>query len=269
MPQWTPEEQYLLGKMLPAIAAQLRTPLNNLALAIQRILPEDQNLAQDAAILQQSYYRLLRLVNHLNQAPELLNDTPLEKENTEICSFLQEICLRAESLFAEKNVSLSFSCHEKYHVAAIHRDYTSRMLWNLLSNALKYTPEGGTVVLSVKFTPGQLLLSLSDNGRGVSPEDTDKIFDRWRFAEENTLAGQGFGLGLPLSCHIAERQGGRLLLNALPGGGTAVTVALPDVTSKTKQVRQNSFDYVGGFRQELLELSDALPYSAFLHLGSD
>lgn len=265
MTQWTPEERYLLEKILPGIAAQLRAPLNNLALATQRILPEESGdvRAQEAAILQQSYYRMLRLANHLQQAPELLDDTPLVKENVEIVTFLENIFFRAKGLFAEKKVSLSFSCTETYHIIAIHRDYTARMLWNLLSNALKYTPEGGSVVIGVKFSAGQMLLSVSDDGRGIVPDEAEYLFDRWRNARENTLAEQGFGLGLPLSSHIAERQGGRLLLNANPAGGTVVTVALPDTASGITQVRQDTFDYVGGFHQEILELSDALPFSAF------
>lgn len=271
MPQWTPDEQYLLGKILPGIAAQMRTPLNNLAAALPRTLPEepDEAQARDAAILRQSYYRLLRLTNHLQQAPELLDNSPLEKENTEICAFFEGIAARAEALFAEKNVTLSFSCGEPRHVTALHRDYTARMVWNLLSNALKYTPSGGHVTLSVKPTAGQLLICVSDDGAGIAPEDMDKVFDRWHHAGENIPAGQGFGLGLPLSCHVAERQGGRLLLNARPGGGISVTVSLPDVRSGNAQIRQQSFDYAGGFRQELLELCDALPYSAFTHTDPD
>lgn len=271
MAQWTPDEQYLLGKVLPGIAAQLRMPLNNLAMAMQCILPEEQSGSQrqNLAVFQQSYYRILRLVNHLNQAPELLDSTPLEKENTEVCAFFEDIAIRAKDLFAEKDVTLSFSCSEQYHITALHRDYTSRMLWNLLSNALKYTPAGGNVTLTVKTVAGQLLISVSDDGKGISPEEMDKVFDRWHHAEENTLAGQGFGLGLPLSCHIAERQGGRLLLNLRPTGGTVATVSLPDEHTGKVQVRQQSFDYAGGFRQELMELCDALPYSAFMHTGSD
>lgn len=266
MPQRTEEEKYLLGQMLPGIAAQLRGPMNNLAASMLRALPEgpDGRPTRDAAIMQQSYYRLLRLVDHLTQAPELLDDTPLPKENTEVCSFFGDICLRAEGLFAAKEVGLHFHCQEPPQVTALNRDYTARLMWNLLSNALKYSPPGGTVSVSVRFAAEQLLVTVADEGPGIPPDELGEVFDHWHYQQESTLSGRGFGLGLALSRHIAQRQGGRLLLGSRPRGGTAVTLALPRQLSAANRLSQNSFDYAGGFSRELLELSDALPYTAFL-----
>jgi len=264
MQQWTEEEKYLLGHVLPGIASQLRAPLNNIALAMQRVLPrEDKDCSQELAILQQSYYRMLRLVSHLGQASELLEDAPLPKENVEVCSFFRELCYQAQELFAEKDVSLSFLCDVQDHVTALNAEAVRRMLWHLLSNALKYTPKGGEVSVSLRFSAGQLLLGISDNGPGIPQEDMDKIFDRWHHAEENIVGGEGFGLGLPLCRHIARRQGGRLLLGERPQGGISVTVSLPDEQVSGNRIRQRSFDFAGGFEPVLLELSDALPYTAF------
>lgn len=267
MKEWTEEELHLLGQVLPHVAQQLRLPLNNLALAAGQLTAraeagEKEHLA--GAVLQQSYFRMLRLVNNLDFAPMLLDDAPFYKQNTDAVVWLETVCLQAEGLFAEKGVALEWDCAMPYHIIALHSDYMDRLLWNLLNNALKFTPQGGKVSVTLKASGGQLLLTVSDTGCGISPQQMETVFDRWLGRDGADPMPYGLGLGLPLCRRIAEGHGGRLLLTSQEGTGTTVTVSLPDVTGSTDAVHDGAvLDYAGGFSHALMELSDGLPYTAF------
>ena len=256
------EEQHILGKVLPNVAAALRTPLNNLHMAAQRLAPQDSD-CDEQAILQQSYYRMLRLVGNLTTAPELLADTAFDTQNLELVVWLDELCRQADSIAREAGVKVRFVCRERYVIAAVNRTYLERMVWNLLSNALKFTPKGGTITVTLEDRGKQLVLSVRDTGCGIAPEIADTLFDRWQQAERMELPSHGMGLGLLICRRAAEGHGGRLLLESREGEGTLVTVSLPHTRRNDGQVWESRTDYAGGFPHVMMELSDALPYRAF------
>ena len=108
-----------------------------------------------------------------------------------------------------------------------------------------------------------MLLSVSDNGCGISEELRETVFDRYLHFQRMDPLPHGLGLGLPLCRRIAEGHGGRLMLRSAEGEGTTVTVSLPQKRSADGGVRDVPFHYAGGFQSVLMELSDALPYRAF------
>ncbi len=99
---------------------------------------------------------------------------------------------------------------------------------NLLGNALKFTPAGGTVRLSLAADGGRARVEVADDGPGISPEDQARIFDRFTFSGSSTLQA-GTGLGLSLARELAERHGGALSLTSAPGEGATFAVTLPIV----------------------------------------
>lgn len=262
---WNEEQIRLLGEILPGVAQQLRLPLNNLSLAAQWLLPENgtEKELRSAAVLQQNYYRMLRTVNNLSLAPLLLDEAPLDKANADIVRWLDQRCTEAQGLFEEKGVALTWHSDKSSHIVAINEENLDRLLWNLLSNALKFTPAGGSVTVSLKTASGQVLLSVADTGCGIAPERMDMVFDQWLHTDRTDPQPHGLGLGLALCRRIAEGHGGRILLDSRQGQGTTVTVALPDVRAAENPVHQSAVDYAGGFSRVLLELSDGLPWEAF------
>jgi len=265
MAHWTEEELRILKEALPLVAQQLRAPMNNLALAAGRLLEDLPPEAQrNGAVIQQSYYRMLRLINHLDMAPQLLEATPLRRQNTDVVAWCEDLCAQAESLCRDKEITLSFRCELPCHVAAIHAGHMEKLFWNLLSNALKFTEKGGRITVTLKKAGTALLLSVDDTGCGIAPERMDTVFDRWLHTERMDPLPHGLGLGLPLCRSIAERHGGRLLLQSRPGEGTSVTVSVPDEQVAEDEIRDVTPEYSGGASPVLMEMSDALPYTAFL-----
>ena len=261
MAYFSEEEQHILSSVLPNVAAALRAPLNNLHMAAQRLAAQDGG--DEQAILQQSYYRMLRLVNNLNTAPELLSDAPFDTQNLELVVWLDELCRQAGSIAREAGVEVRFVCRERYVIAAVNRTYLERLVWNLLSNALKFTPKGGTVTVTLEAKDGQVLLRVKDTGCGIPAERMAALFALWTDSAWMDRPAYGMGLGLPICRRIAEGHGGRLLLESREGQGTLVTAALPHIRRDGGQVRDNRYDYAGGFAPVMMELSDALPYQAF------
>ena len=264
MANFSEEEKQLLENVLPNVAAALRSPLNNLNMAAVRLSARQEGDSDEAAVLRQSCYRMLRLVNNLSMGPELLSERPFETRNEELVVLLDELCRQADSIARESGVRVAFVCQERYVVAAIERRYWERMVWNLLSNALKFTPKGGTVTVTLAVKNGQVLLEVRDTGCGIPAERMATLFGRWaEKLELGVSVQQGMGLGLPICRRIAQGHGGRLLLESREGEGTVVTVALPHIRKEGGRVEQVCPDYAGGFSHVMLELSDALPYQAF------
>ena len=268
------ERERLLYQVFPNIASQLRGALGNIHSALGRIAPleereQDSQLDRNAALLYQSYYRILRVVNNLTDAAGLLEDTPLPLENDDIVGFCRELCRRCEGLAALRDHTLLFKSDKSGHVMAFNGPYLERLLLNLLSNAFKFTPEGGTITVSVKIHPATVELTVLDTGIGISQELIPSLFDRYLHTERIDPAPHGLGLGLPICRRIATGHGGSIVVMSAQGEGTRVVVSLPNRQTDDVQVRDIGFDYAGGFNHTLLELSDALPYTAFTHQTMD
>lgn len=259
------QKEQMLHEILASVACQMRLPLNNIGLAAQWLLSEEagERERRSAAILQQSYYRMMRLADQLSAAALLEGKAPACKANVAVDRWLESRCLEAEGLFREKNVTLTRRCDLPGHIVGLDEEQLDRLLWNLLSNALKFTPEGGAVTVTLRRAGGQLLLTVSDTGCGIPEDKMDTVFDRWHHGLTPDPVRYGVGLGLPLCRAVAEAHGGRLMLDSREGEGTTVTVALPDRRAEESELRQSGGDYAGGHSRVLLALSDALPYTAF------
>lgn len=264
----------LLNEVLLHVAAHLRTALGGMHIAVSRLAPPERRdadaaLDRDAALLNRNYYALLRLSNNLSNAPMLLDDAPLTRENTDIVTWLDGLCRQASPLFALRKVALTFQCSAAHHGAAINRVCLEQAVWNLLSNALKFTAEGGAVTVSLRFERRQVLLAVADTGCGINAEDMEMVFDGYLHPERLAVLPSGLSLGLPLCRRIAEGHGGSILAESRPGQGSRFTVSLPDRRADSGDVSDIPLEYGGGFNKTLLALADALPAKAFLLRNED
>jgi two-component system sensor histidine kinase BaeS len=99
---------------------------------------------------------------------------------------------------------------------------------NLLANALKYTPSGGSVTLSAKATNEQVIIEVADTGIGISPNEVEMVFERFYRAKDPRLQGTtGTGLGLPLARQLARLHGGEVTLQSTLNKGSTFTLTLP------------------------------------------
>jgi signal transduction histidine kinase len=108
------------------------------------------------------------------------------------------------------------------------RDRLKQLMLNLVSNALKFTPEGGRVDVQVAAANGEIEVLVNDSGRGIGPEDLPHVFERFYRADRSRTRGSGgTGLGLAIAKHIVEAHGGRISVSSQPNAGTTFKVTLP------------------------------------------
>ena len=168
--------------LLPNIANQMRSLLSNLYLAASQVIPPEQReqdpaLDAKAAILEQSFFRLLRLVNSMSAAECLSDSQTLSLRDADLVKLVSEVCESSADLAEQLGIQLKFVCAMDRRVCAIHPAAVEQMLYHLLSNALKFTPAGGTVTVELKKSGETLRLTVSDTGCGIPPERMAHLFD--------------------------------------------------------------------------------------------
>lgn len=253
--------------LLPNIANQMRSLLSNLYLAASQVIPSEQReqdpaLDAKAAILEQSFFRLLRLVNSMSAAEYLSDSQTLSLRDADLVKLVSEVCESSADLAEQLGIQLKFVCAMDRRVCTIHPAAVEQMLYHLLSNALKFTPAGGTVTVELKKSGETLRLTVSDTGCGIPPERMAHLFDGCFQPGHPSPAPYGLGLGLPLCRAIAEKHGGSITVESAPGKGSRFMVSLPD-RQLGSQLSDIPSVYNGGFSRPLLGLADALPSDAF------
>ncbi|MBI4262906.1 MAG: ATP-binding protein [Acidobacteria bacterium] len=106
-------------------------------------------------------------------------------------------------------------------------DRLQRVIENLLNNAIKYSPDGGAVEVSIAAEDGAAVLRVRDYGIGISPEALPRMFERSYRASEAAATAPGLGLGLNIAAHVIHRHGGTIHAEPANGAGTVVSIRLP------------------------------------------
>jgi len=256
-----------------AVAAQtIRGPLTDLFDAASVLFPmledqEDPKIQKQTARLNRGFYKLLRIAGNLSDLRlYLTGEARLDDERTDLRAFFGELAERAGGYCAEAGLRLRCVCPERCFYGSIDRQKVERAVLNLISNAMKFTPAGGEIVLRVERTEHSVLVRVTDTGEGIDPLMMATIFSRYEHREQLGDPRWGVGLGLPLVRMIAQLHGGTVVVRSGPGEGTSVTMSLALRARPAGGALRSpvmGFDYAGGFSHAALELSDALPNEAF------
>jgi signal transduction histidine kinase len=190
---------------------------------------------------QQDLARIKRAsTNLLGMLDDLL--TVAREQNAQLPLRLETLSLTSELVEAESVVMPRFidagvrfvrgACEPQLSVRA-DRDRLRRILLNLLTNAVKFTPNGGQVSVGCAAVADRVLVPVSDTGRGIPPEMLDRIFQPFVQVETGDAAKEkGMGLGLAISRELARAMGGDLSVTSVVGRGSIFTLALPTATSR-------------------------------------
>ena len=260
--------------VLAVVAQAIRGELSELFDAASQLFPqleeqEDPKIQRQTARMNKGLYGLLRLTGNLSDAGRYMaGEVRTYLERTEMVGFFEEICRTAESLCATVGVTLEYQCPDQMFYAAVDKQKLERAVLNLLSNALRYTPAGGKILLKVEDFGHSVHIRVSDNGQGMAPAELSTAFDHYE--HRGQLPGDprwGIGLGLPLVRYIANLHGGTVVVNSAEGEGTTVTMSISRRLEPTPREEVRSpvlnYDYAGGHDHAVLELADALPPDVF------
>ncbi|MCP3138337.1 ATP-binding protein [Pyxidicoccus xibeiensis] len=219
---------------LAIVSHDLRAPLSSISAAtelLQRSLGQDERDAsrrKHADAILRSVGRMNRLVGDLLDLASIdAGSLSLEPRPHAAEALVQEVREAFEAQAAEKGISLRLEVSPGLPPVPCDKERILQVLGNLLSNALKFTPPGGSVRVRVMSEPGtgDVRFSVTDTGPGIPPEARPHIFDRyWHAAQKRR---EGHGLGLSIAKGIVEGHGGRIQLERLPGAGSTFSFSLP------------------------------------------
>ncbi len=217
---------------------ELKTPLTVLRAGVERAITMPSLPPEALAALEET----LQEINRMTELVEALlmlaradeGTTPLHRETVDLRAIVEETGETGELLAAEAGVNMEVATPADPVIVPVDASRIRQLILNLLTNAVKYTPAGGSVRLQLGPSNGRVTLTVADSGVGIAPGDLPHIFDRfWRADSARTRTGErsGTGLGLAICKWIAEAHGGRIDVQSRPGRGTTFTVTLPRETT--------------------------------------
>lgn len=217
-------------RFIADVSHELRTPLTtvrgNLDI-LRRVEAGDKTLTRESLqAIEHETARMSRLVSDLLLLAQADAGVKLEREPVELDTLLLEVYRQALDMADGVEVVLG---HEDQAMVLGNADRLRQLLLNLVDNALKYTPAGGKVTLSLYREDGWVKLMISDTGIGIPPSDLPHIFERFYVVDKARSRGKGgTGLGLSIVKWIAEAHGGRVAGESQLGKGSTFTLWLPE-----------------------------------------
>ncbi|MEK3884284.1 cell wall metabolism sensor histidine kinase WalK [Paenibacillus sp. PL2-23] len=217
------------------VSHELRTPLTTIksyAEALGDGALEERELAERfVGVISNETERMIRLVTDLLHLSRLdSNQAPLRRRQTQIHEMLDEVADRFSFQLRQKSIGATVQVERGLKKAWLDRDQIDQVLDNLISNAIKYTLDGGTIQIAArKAGDGSLLeISVKDTGIGIPKKDLTRIFDRfYRVDKARSRNMGGTGLGLSIAREIVKAHGGTIALHSELNEGTTVSFTLP------------------------------------------
>lgn len=218
---------------LAQAAHELRSPLTNIKLYVDQAIvegEEDPSLRIEALnVVAGEALRLDRIVADLLRISELESGARRsEIGDVRIEQMLSDLRSAFEARASDKGLALSFDVGPKMPVLKGDRDQVMMVLQNLVGNAIKYTPEGGTVTVRAEADERQFTLDVIDTGIGIAPGEAPRVFEKFfRSADERIRGVEGSGLGLAFAREVARKHGGEITLDSELNRGSTFTLRLP------------------------------------------
>ena len=228
------------------VAHELRTPL----MAMQATVEAMQDGVMPASnenfeVVASEVRRLSRLVDAMLHLSRVENNSDFKTESTDMVYVVKSLVAMQEQLFAERDLRLRFDdktqSHELY--ADVNPDLIREAITNIMSNAMRYTPEGGWVIVTIDRdrSRGEMVISVRDTGIGIAKEDIPRIFSRfWRSDASRERVSGGLGVGLALTKEIVDKHNGTINVESELGKGTTFTLRIPQSRKRTSTTTRDA-----------------------------
>jgi signal transduction histidine kinase len=213
---------------------ELRTPLTPIRLTVQRLRRRGQDpaaavpkaVASQLETMDRQVGRLDTLINELLDVSRItVGRMDLELTEFDLCALVREVVARFQQELEMGGHTVTLDLGEPM-LGRWDRLRLDQVISNLLSNAMKYGGDRKLIEIGVADTGGSIEVSIRDHGLGISPEDQERIFERFERLISVRHFG-GFGLGLWIARQIAEAHGGRVRVVSAPGEGSTFTIEVP------------------------------------------
>jgi len=236
------EANHLKDEFLATVSHELRTPLSAMLMWARMLRDsrlDKERAAHGAEVIERSARTQARLVDDLLDMSRIMSGKMrLQMQtfdlNTALPSALEAVRPAADA----KSLTIQCALNPTPLLVRGDPDRLGQVMWNLLSNATKFTPPGGHIELRTALVGSEVVVSVSDSGEGISPTFLTRVFDRFRQAESSsTRSHGGLGLGLAIVRHLIELHGGDVRAESEgEGRGATFTVTLPAADAVDEEV---------------------------------
>jgi two-component system phosphate regulon sensor histidine kinase PhoR len=218
-------------EFVASVSHELRTPLTSISGFTELVLERDdidEEVVQYLGVVQRNVNRLDRLVSDLLQTAQVdRGQIHLDRKPTDIARLVRQSVEAARPAVDQAGLTVSCQAPDEL-VLTVDQQRFSQVVDNLVSNAVKYTPAGGSVDVDLSVAHDRVELVVRDTGIGISMRDRSHVFSRFfrtRVASKSSI--QGIGLGLSITKAIVESHGGRIEVDSQVGVGSTFRVRLP------------------------------------------
>ena len=230
-------DRKLERRLTTDVAHELRTPLMAIQSTVEAMVdgvfePNEERLETVNSEVQ----RLSRLVDAILKLSRLENrSSPMKKELLDVGDLISGIISTHEAYVNDSGLKLVYEV-ERDVIVRGDSDMIRQATANLISNAVRYTPEGGTITVSVSSNDGMCAIAVRDTGIGLSPDEAKMVFSRfWRADAGRTRERGGLGIGLSVVKEIVERHNGHVTVEGEKGKGACFTIMLPLYSEESEQ----------------------------------
>jgi signal transduction histidine kinase len=236
----------LKDEFLATLSHELRTPLNaslGWAHVLESGKRDDAVIARAIRVIRHSAQAQAQLVTHILDVSRIISGRlPLRLSDVDIRAVVCDTLETLQPAVVAKGIAIA-TRFEGQAMLAADRDRLQQVIWNVLSNAIKFTPKGGEVRIEVTATAQDVHITVADTGSGIEPEFLPRVFDRFTQADASQARSHGgLGLGMAIVRHIVELHGGVVGVDSLgKDQGTTVTVILP-IRDLPEQAAEASVD---------------------------
>ncbi len=236
------------------ISHEFRTPLTLIQGPIEQLEqnPEEPLEPDTLRMMRRNSGRLLSLVNQLLDLTKIDEGTlKLEPMEGDILKCLRTAASSFNSLAAQRNIDYRVSIPGRSLWTSFDRDKLEKILYNLLSNAFKFSTDGGIIEFNAVYKDGELQIQVSDYGRGIAAENIPHIFDRfYQVDSSSTRKQEGSGIGLSLSKDLVTLMDGTITVSSEEGKGSFFMVHIPIVEIETRQSSAQQTEEHSGMEQK-------------------
>lgn len=225
------------------ISHELRTPLTLITSPVSEVLehePLSPNARKHLTLVHKNTERMLRLVNQILDFRKIENQKmKVLLEKTDIIALLQRVMDNFRLMAEEKHIDFNLQANPETIYCWIDQDKFEKIVFNLISNAFKYTPEHKSITVSAAIQNENLTVSVKDEGIGIDPKKQQTLFQRFETLVRYNILQPSSGIGLSLVKELIELHQGNIQVNSQPGEGSEFIITLP-LDSKVYEGKENT-----------------------------
>ena len=207
---------------------ELRTPFTLIVAPIDHMLSQKDLspvIQQDLALVKRNTKHTLKIINQVLDLQKIQNESKLTVQRIEIAPFIEHIINNFQSIAIQRESEITFESKESPLFLWADPDKLESILFNLITNAFKYSPKGTVIHLSVQETDTNIILQISDQGYGISQEKQKSIFNRFEnYVSSDIFKKQSTGIGLSLVKELVELHKGKITLQSKINEGSTFTI---------------------------------------------